>query len=162
MNAKIIIKEIIENSLGVIQSTLNFKCYLYPRLRHPRVTTDRDQTTSPSCQWRGRWSLSSLSALLRVMWVPFGDAAIWGSIVRNKGTGKSSTHFNCSAMPCIFLFIVAHQKGKDSKSEATWFLALNLVRDSSEPQCYPGTLCCQMNLQAQLNAWDVAASHPRP
>ena len=65
------------------------------------VITDRDQTTSSSCQWRGRWSLSSLSALQWVMRVPFGDAAIWGSIVRNKGTGKkSSTHFNCSAMPC--------------------------------------------------------------
>ena len=65
------------------------------------VITNRDQTTSPSCQWRGRWSLSFLSALQRVLWVPLGDAAIWESIVRKKGTGKkSSTHFNCSAMPC--------------------------------------------------------------
>ena len=30
---------IIENSLGVIQSTLNFKCYLCPHLHHPCVAS---------------------------------------------------------------------------------------------------------------------------
>jgi len=73
----------------------------------------------------------------------------------------------CSAMPCRCNLSNQPPEKKRFKVWSYLISSFKLIWDSSEPQCYPGTLCCQRNLQAQSNTRDVTAfpervCDPRP